>query len=99
MMNGNVSLFSRELPAVAAVHALAEGRHRLVGGSGLGLRVGHFHELALAALHPAMEGQYFVGAGGTKICQTQRRPHASSTHDGARNEAWGLFRWWQICRC
>lgn len=44
-------LASRELPAVAAVHALAESRHRLVGGAGLGLSVGDLGLLALAAGH------------------------------------------------
>ena len=40
-----------ELPAVAAVHALAESGHRLVGGAGLGLSVGDLGLLALAAGH------------------------------------------------
>jgi hypothetical protein len=47
--------FSRELPAVAAVHALAEGSHRLVGGAGLGLCVGDLGLLALAAGHSVGE--------------------------------------------
>jgi hypothetical protein len=46
---------SRELPAVAAVHALTEGRHRLIGGAGLGLCVGDLGLLALAACHTVRE--------------------------------------------
>jgi hypothetical protein len=41
----------RELPAVAAVHALAEGCHRLIGGTGLCLCVCYLEDLALATLH------------------------------------------------
>jgi hypothetical protein len=52
---GVLPFASRELPAVATVHALAEGRHRLVGGAGLGLCVGDLGLLAFAACHTARE--------------------------------------------
>ena len=52
---------SRELPAVAAVHALAEGRHRLVGGAGLGLCVGDLGHFASAACHAVRRRNVLVG--------------------------------------
>jgi hypothetical protein len=51
----SLSVASRELPAVAAVHALAECGHRLIGGAGLGLCVGDLGLLAFAACHPVRE--------------------------------------------
>jgi hypothetical protein len=46
---------SRELPPVAAMLALAEGRHGLVGAARLGLRVRDLFLLALAALELARD--------------------------------------------
>ena len=49
---------SRELPPVAAVHALAESRHGLVGTARLGLRVRDHLLLALAALELARDALF-----------------------------------------
>ena len=89
MNPGLVTVLSlRELPAVAAVHALAEGCHRFIGGTGLCLCICHLEDLALATLHAV--GKIVSGILSRpdmgKFCQTQERPHTAPTRFGAKGE-------------
>ena len=89
MNPGFVTVLSlRELPAVAAVHALAEGCHRFISGTGLSLCVCDLEDLALATFHPG-EGDVsgvLLKADLGKICLTQERPHTAPTRFGAEGE-------------
>lgn len=67
----------RELPAVTAVHALAEGGHRFVGSAGLGLCVGDLEDLAFAALHSGKVVSRFVrlGAQMENLLNARKTPY------------------------
>jgi hypothetical protein len=54
----------RELPSIAAIHALAEGRHRFIGTSGLRLTVADHALLALSALELLGDGLLNLGDHG-----------------------------------
>ena len=74
--------FSRELPAVAAVHALAEGRHRLIGGAGLGLCVGDLGLLALATCHTERETNRLASERryGIFLLNARKTPYRTHSH-------------------
>jgi hypothetical protein len=97
--------FSRELPAVAAVHALAEGGHRLVGGAGLSLCVGDLGLLALSACHAvgkrkvlALCDRYILLLNAIK---TPYRTHSHRSRGRGMGSLWfclggarpGRYRW------
>ena len=73
---------SRELPAVAAVHALAEGRHRLIGGAGLGLCVGDLGLLALATCHTERETNRLASERryGNFLLNARKTPYRTHSH-------------------
>lgn len=75
--------FSRELPPVPAIRALAERRQRLVGGARLGLAVGDAGLSAFAAGHAVKQELVSMLDVFEQVCLRRRR---GGTKEGAMED-------------